>query len=685
MRRRLADLGALVFLTGFFSLWYAPAVFGGKIWLGEDTEAYFFSNRARLYSLAHEGGFSWWDPVPGLGQPRLANIQSGTFAPLSLLFYALPTPSVFRFYPPLVLTLLAAFSFGLFRARGVATLPALASGLAFATMCSVATHVQHLSAIETILWWPAVLWAWELFLRRGRARWLIAAGLAFAFQCFGGLPQYVLYGALVMAVWMAESLWERRGDRSALLRTAGMATAVAGIGLGLASWQLLPFAEFVQLGHRSLLDAPERFMDRYRAAPLEIPLALAAESFWLLEAPALAHGAPYANTPNLSALIVGFALLGLARRPRPWLVGGAIPFFLLGMLGSAGGVVPLLGALVPFADQLRVPFRMIVPAGFLLCGLAARGLDGIRPRQLRTILAGATALWVGFVAWTTRRAEDTYVEPGFFAVPALLRAAPPRVAVDVVGSPALPSPFVVNASLAANVPTLLQREVLVPRNLFEAYFASQFGSLRQRALLETAVEAAASPLIRPDAPLLRAFGLRSVLRFGAGGARLEYLADTLPHYFVAPALELIPRREARWERLADADWDPRRTAIVAEPVSLPAVDEAARASVRVVEERPDVQRLEVDSGGGVLVTSGLHFPGWRVWVDGAEARPVEVDGALRGVPIAAGRHAVLWRYEPGWLGAAWLASAAGALVAAGAVRATRRDERAPSVHSEGTD
>ena len=406
MRRRLADLGALAFLASFFALWYAPAVFGGKIWLGEDTEAYFFSNRARLYSLAHESGFSWWDPVPGLGQPRLANIQSGSFAPLSLLFYALPTASVFRFYPPLVLTLLAAFTFGLCRARGASTLPALAGGLAFATMGSVATHVQHLSAIETILWWPAVLLAWELFLRRGRARWLIAAGLAFAFQCFGALPQYVLYGALVMAVWMTGSLWERRGDRRALLRTAGMAAAVAGIGLGLASWQLLPFAEFAELCHRSLLHAPERFMDRYRAAPLEIPLALAAESFWLMDAPTLAYGAPYANQPNLSALIVGLALLGLARRPRPWLVGGAVPFFLLGMLGSAGGVVPLLGKLVPFADQLRVPFRMIVPAGFLLCWLAARGLDGIRPRRLGTALAGVAVLWVGLVAWTTQRAED---------------------------------------------------------------------------------------------------------------------------------------------------------------------------------------------------------------------------------------------------------------------------------------
>jgi hypothetical protein len=159
--------------------------------------------------------------------------------------------------------------------------------------------------------------------------------------------------------------------------------------------------------------------------------------------------------------------------------------------------------------------------------------------------------------------------------------------------------------------------------------------------------------------------------------------DPLPVYFVAPVLEVIPSREARWERFADAEWDPGRVAIAAEPMALAVDDPAAPTSIRVVEEGPDVQRLEVDSGGGVLVTSGLHFPGWRVWIDGAEAGPVEVDGALRGVALAPGRHAVLWRYEPTWLGTAWLASAAAALVAAAVAWAARRDGGAPPAHSDG--
>ena len=673
------DLGALCLAAAFFAVWYAPAVFGGAIWAGEDTVAYFFSNRMRLFSLAREG-FSWWDPVPGLGQPRLANIQSGTFAPLSLLFYAFPTAGVFRFHPPLVLTLLTAFTFALFRVRGARTLPALVGALAFATMGNVATHLQHLSAIETILWWPAVLLGWELYLRHGRARWLLASALAFAFMCFGALPQYVLYGGLLMACWMGAGVWERRARPADALRTAAAAGSVAVIGLGVASWQLLPFAEFAEISHRSLLHAPERFLDRHRAALHEVPLALAAEWHWLVGGPPLVHGAPYRNLPNLSLVIVALAGVGLARRPRPVWAGVAALLFLLGMLGSAGVVGPLLGALVPYADQLRSPLRMIVPAGFLLCWLAARGLDSWGPGRRSRALAALVLVWVAMVAWTTRRGEDAYVERGVFEVPDAVRSAAPRVALDVVGSDALPTLFLVNASVGAGVPTLLQREVLVPAGLFEAYFASQFGSLDQVARRDAFIEAMAIPLVDADAPLLRAFGLRSVLRYRAGQVQVAPVRDPLPDHFVTPRVEVVGDPRARWARFGDPDWDPRRMAIVATPVPGSSPTRAGDAAIRVVESHADAERLEVESGGGLLVTSGLHFPGWRVWIDGVEATPVRADGALRAVALPDGRRVVEWRYEPRWLPLAWLASGAAALGALG-LRWLR--PRAAPGHSDG--
>ena len=102
-----------------------------------------------------EGAFSWWDPLPGLGMPRLANIQNGTLSPLSLPFYLAPAARVYSFYPALVLSLLAIFTFALFRARGLSHLPALFGALAWSTLGLVTTHVQHPPVVETLVWLPA--------------------------------------------------------------------------------------------------------------------------------------------------------------------------------------------------------------------------------------------------------------------------------------------------------------------------------------------------------------------------------------------------------------------------------------------------------------------------------------------------------------------------------------------------
>ena len=49
-----------------------------------------------------------------------------------------------------------------------------------------------------------------------------------------------------------------------------------------------------------------------------------------------------------------------------------------------------------------------------------------------------------------------------------------------------------------------------------------------------------------------------------------------------------------------------------------------------------------------LMLKATYHPGWRVWVDGTEHEPLMVAPSFVAVPIEAGRHAVQWRYEPGW-------------------------------------
>ena len=641
-------------LGAFFALWYEPAVFGGRIWVDEDIEAYFFSNRSRLFELTRSA-FAWWDPLPGLGQPRLGNIQNGDLAPLSLLFRVFPATPVFRFYPALCLWWLSGFTFVLLRARGLSRGPATFGALSFALMGNVATHLQHPAAIETLIWLPATLWAWERLRTGGHGAWGAAAGLFFAFQCVGGSPQYVVYGSLLMVLWMGAGILEQRATPRELVRLGLAAGAIAVLGAGLASWQLLPAAELADHSHRALLSDPTSFADRFRSSPAEVLRSLAAETYWFREAPVLAHGAPYRSQPNLSLLAVGLALVAMLGRGRPWFAAAGAAFFLLGMLGSVSGVPQLIGSVLPFADALRAPVRMVVPAGFLISFLAAVGLERVLPRSGRTrhALAAVAIAWIASLAWTTRRDADRYVLPSAFDVPLAFREATPRVALDF-GRSRGQSVYAFNAGLGAGVGTLFQREVLIPANFFEAYFASQFGSLEPGERIDRVISASAFPLPAPGAPLLRAFGLRTLVRYRDGVPKAIVSGRPLPDHWVASGFHVAPERRERWRFLADRAWDPTTTALLARDPGISPAEAAKPSEVSVVSASPDEQHLEVSSDGGILVSSALFFPGWHVEVDGEAAMPLEANGALRAVALAPGRREVVWRYRPTWLGRAWL-------------------------------
>ncbi len=444
-----------------------------------------------------------------------------------------------------------------------------------------------------------------------------------------------------------------------------MAAGIAVIGIGLASWQLLPFLEMVEHSHRSLFagTAGGAFAESYRAAPYEVALALARELFAWIDAPALRYGPAYVNLPNLSVLTVALAVFALVRRPRAWPEAAFALFFLLGMLGSAGGVVPLLTLVFPLAEQLRAPLRMIVPAAFFLSWLGAQGLDrwmaggGPRPAGVagRRMAAGALAVaWVAGVGFALSQPRPVWMEPEAFRVPEVVRHAEPRIAADFRSSPRMPL-FALDAGVAAGVPTLFLREPLIARSFFEAYFASQFGSLERRGLLARMGNVITLPFQKPSMPILRSFRLSSLIRYDDGHYRAVQLPGVVPRFRIVREALLAAEPRQRWALAASDRWEPAQVAIVEEAVDLPVGPDRdlAPSRLRVLLDEPDHHLLEVESAGALVVTSGLFFPGWGVRVDDREARPLRVDLALRGVVVPPGVHRVEWRYRPTWIGAGY--------------------------------
>jgi hypothetical protein len=147
-------------------------------------------------------------------------------------------------------------------------------------------------------------------------------------------------------------------------------------------------------------------------------------------------------------------------------------------------------------------------------------------------------------------------------------------------------------------------------------------------------------------------GLEPVFQDEQTGLVVLENPDALPRAFFVGQTEVIGEREAVFERLRDPSFDPRRTAILPEPLpdgfDLAPVDSASTVEVELARYSPRevVWQVETDRPR-LLVASEVYYPaGWHATI-GEEPVPIlRADHLLRAVPVPAGRHIVTMRFDP---------------------------------------
>lgn len=157
------------------------------------------------------------------------------------------------------------------------------------------------------------------------------------------------------------------------------------------------------------------------------------------------------------------------------------------------------------------------------------------------------------------------------------------------------------------------------------------------------------------------------------GVAARVLEDegALPRARVVGHAELVGTPEEGVARLRDAAHDPRESVVLllgeSGPESVGAVASASPGRAALESYSPDevVVRASAPSGGWLVLADAWH-PGWSATVDGAPARVLRGDVALRAVRLEAGEHAVVFRFRPPAL-VAGLALALAGLVALVAV------------------
>lgn len=136
----------------------------------------------------------------------------------------------------------------------------------------------------------------------------------------------------------------------------------------------------------------------------------------------------------------------------------------------------------------------------------------------------------------------------------------------------------------------------------------------------------------------------------ADGVTYVHRLNTIgPRAWLVHAVETAPA-ETMIARLAQPDFDFSRVALL-EPdqaeLSLAQPAGGATESAAVTAFLPNRVEVQVNAAAdALLVLSEMAYPGWRASVDNAPTSLITTDYILRGVPVSAGTHTVVFEFAP---------------------------------------
>ena len=335
------------------------------------------------YPLAHyhracfwRGELPLWNPLNNAGLPFLAQWNTLTLYPGSLIYLLFPLPWSLNVFCLAHLWWAGVGMYWLAERWTGNRAAAAVAGVAFAFNGLTLNALMWPNNIAALGWMPWVVGCAErgwLKGGRGLALWALVATM----QMLTGAPEIILFTWLLLgAAWAAQWLRgsRRRGELAA--RFCGGSILV----FAMSAAQLLPFLDLLRHSHRDAQFATGAWsMPAWGWANLLVP------QFHMLRS-----GSGQLFQPEqfwTSSYYPGGAVLALAlwaavrwRQPRAFLLSLGLFVCLMMALGDAGGLYHWIRQAVPAANFMRFPIKFVVVATFIFPLLAALGVADLSER-----------------------------------------------------------------------------------------------------------------------------------------------------------------------------------------------------------------------------------------------------------------------------------------------------------------
>lgn len=131
----------------------------------------------------------------------------------------------------------------------------------------------------------------------------------------------------------------------------------------------------------------------------------------------------------------------------------------------------------------------------------------------------------------------------------------------------------------------------------------------------------------------------------SGDVKIYENLDLLPRAFVVSSAQVVPDPEQAVALLQDTGFDPAQQVILSEGSPLSGGREGSL--VEIVAYLPEEIQLEADvQAPCYLILTDTHYPGWEAEVDGLPTPIIRADLYFRAVPLDAGHHRIVFRFQP---------------------------------------
>jgi hypothetical protein len=377
MKQRLEIFAFLYLTISVLSLFF-PLLWGDSLFF-RDIQLLFMPMKHFLATCWNQGQLPLWNPRLFCGAPFLADIQSGVFYPLSIIFYLLPMPYAFNVFVISHYILASCFVYALLRHWKCSIPAASLAALCFTMGGYLVSTANVLNNLQSAIWLPVIFLCFEKSRSRHALFYRLLVAIFLAIQFLAGEPQLLLFTLILLFAYNL-IVNQQTGWFQHLSKTSAALACIGAVSVALVMVQLLPtwemFRNSIRASGFTFQEATRHSLNPLALLQLFGPAAFDIYHCWSKSFPWL-----LSHYFGWIPLICATTAIVFARDKRVRFWTACLCISILFAFGKHTPLFLLVYKIVPFFKAFRFPEKFMFIFAYAIAFLSAFGFDSILERK----------------------------------------------------------------------------------------------------------------------------------------------------------------------------------------------------------------------------------------------------------------------------------------------------------------